>query len=711
MEGGRLRRIGLFSGVEMTSTKGVRSFIWNYFILLDKGKGKCRICLETYSYSRGSTSNLKRHLKLKHGKSYALGVTPPSTPLLAPHKIEREPGHANVSEATSSQYDAAATTASTPTRTEAFPFPAVARSSSGINYDIVSKSESESESKSKSESESESESEPETKAEIKHSPLEFTIEAERTTDSEREEEEPAAPEAPEDPPNRPLTSEKVDLLNQWLLKVLCMDGVPFDLVDSENFKTFVLMLNPTYTLPAKKEMSKVVLASAYGEAVEVVKERLATASSIALTCERWSSVEGTHYVCLSGHFIDDQFKLCSNLLECVEVEDAPSGKHTVARVRATIERYKLGEKVVAIVTDSPVDGMVAVNELKMSHVTCFAHTLNLIVENAISDSIKGTVDEVRRIVQHLISIPEGAETLRATQHRLYQTEVKLKLDTPASCNSTYDMLNRFLQNKISLLACLDMLGIHMSLGNVHWDIIEQALTALRYFNSAANVISAERNVVISHVGLLSGVLLQKTANLSKNPLILDEVQFFVSLLTQGLQERLEDFLSSDLVAKAMLLDPRIKKLGFQNGLMNYREAYDAIVLDLIPLQAPCTDELQSATTGVANEDVDVLFGDVLEAHVARRDETPRQAAVDELERYLNMNNIELDKDPLVWWKLHHAKFPSLFALAKGILCIPGTTAPADRLFSKAGQRYREKRARLAPKHLKQILFVQQNITR
>uniref|UniRef100_A0A182N4Y4 BED-type domain-containing protein n=1 Tax=Anopheles dirus TaxID=7168 RepID=A0A182N4Y4_9DIPT len=623
------------------------------------GVAKCRNCRMVYKYDTGTTANLKRHIGRCHRRY--------------PYETQRSATSSPVSEF-------------------------------GIEAEPAS---------------SEPESEPEAKPETKHSPIAFTIEAEPASESEAEDAKPtrsrqrtaSAETEPEHFLRQPLTSETSDLLDQTLLDVLCKDSVPFDLLESENFKKFVHTLNPMYNLPAKKQMSNSMLGVIYAEAVENVEDRLSSATSIALTCEGWASVGNTHYVAVTGHFLDKHFKISSNLLECSEVSNPRSAKHITTRVKASIERYKLQGKVVAIVTDSAADGKVAVSDLKMTHVTCFAHTLNLIVESAISDSIKSTIDEVRRIVRHFKSIPNGAETLRTTQHRLFQAEVKLKLDTPARCNATYDMLNRFLQNKVSLLVCLDTLGITTSLGNVDWDIIEQALSALKYFNSAANVISAERHVMISHVGFLSSVLLQKTANLANNPLILDEVQFFVSLLTQGLQERLEDFFCSELVAKAMLLDPRIKKLGFQNGLLSYKETHDAIVMDLIPLQTPSVDELQSVTTGVANEDVDMLFGDVLGANVTRPTETPRQMALDELERYMNMNNIELDKDPLTWWKVHHAKFPSLFALANAILCIPGTVAPGERLFSKAGQSYCEKRARLSPKHLKEILFVQQNVTR
>lgn len=56
-------------------------------------------------------------------------------------------------------------------------------------------------------------------------------------------------------------------------------------------------------------------------------------------------------------------------------------------------------------------------------------------------------------------------------------------------------------------------------------------------------------------------------------------------------------------------------------------------------------------------------------------------AVDEIKKYKEANPLTLTGDPLSWWKEHQAAFPFLSNLARNILCIPGTSVAAERVFS------------------------------
>ena len=55
----------------------------------------------------------------------------------------------------------------------------------------------------------------------------------------------------------------------------------------------------------------------------------------------------------------------------------------------------------------------------------------------------------------------------------------------------------------------------------------------------------------------------------------------------------------------------------------------------------------------------------------------------EMRRYVQEKNITRH-DPLIWWK-EHATHPHLQQLARKYLCIPVTSVPAERLFSKVGE--------------------------
>lgn len=43
-----------------------RSKVWLHFSIVSVGSAKCNICGSKYSFKGGSTSNLKKHLLLKH---------------------------------------------------------------------------------------------------------------------------------------------------------------------------------------------------------------------------------------------------------------------------------------------------------------------------------------------------------------------------------------------------------------------------------------------------------------------------------------------------------------------------------------------------------------------------------------------------------------------------------------------------------------------
>ena len=83
--------------------------------------------------------------------------------------------------------------------------------------------------------------------------------------------------------------------------------------------------------------------------------------------------------------------------------------------------------------------------------------------------------------------------------------------------------------------------------------------------------------------------------------------------------------------------------------------------------------------------------------------TAHQRVEDKLARFVNepilnffMNN-KLS-DPLEWWKDRAAKFPTLSRLARMILTIPATSAPSERIFSKAQRILGKLQSRTNPEH-------------
>jgi len=81
----------------------------------------------------------------------------------------------------------------------------------------------------------------------------------------------------------------------------------------------------------------------------------------------------------------------------------------------------------------------------------------------------------------------------------------------------------------------------------------------------------------------------------------------------------------------------------------------------------------------------------------------------EMDLYLfNTQELEVSCSPLSWWKMNFKHYPRLAQLAKKFLSIQATSAPAERIFSLAGLIVTDRRTRLDPEHVEQIIFLNHN---
>ena len=69
------------------------------------------------------------------------------------------------------------------------------------------------------------------------------------------------------------------------------------------------------------------------------------------------------------------------------------------------------------------------------------------------------------------------------------------------------------------------------------------------------------------------------------------------------------------------------------------------------------------------------------------------ASIVELDKYLSENLLNRQLDPLKWWSERMLLYPRLFEMVKRRLCVPATSVPSERVFSKAGI-FNSKRTRL-----------------
>lgn len=106
-----------------------------------------------------------------------------------------------------------------------------------------------------------------------------------------------------------------------------------------------------------------------------------------------------------------------------------------------------------------------------------------------------------------------------------------------------------------------------------------------------------------------------------------------------------------------------------------------------------------------------LFKDVFVVSEEPPKFTPTEMAQKEVEQYRGMPSISLQDDPLKWWKENSFRFPKLSVLAKHYLCIPASSVPSERVFSKAGELVNDRRASLKPNIVDKLIFLNKNMKR
>jgi hypothetical protein len=101
--------------------------------------------------------------------------------------------------------------------------------------------------------------------------------------------------------------------------------------------------------------------------------------------------------------------------------------------------------------------------------------------------------------------------------------------------------------------------------------------------------------------------------------------------------------------------------------------------------------------------------------VATSNECESESSV--LSRHLQIELFSFFNEPissvdcsLLWWKHNQHRFPLLAEAARHWLCVPATSAPVERLFSIAGRVIEERRSRLDPSIVDDIVFLHESLS-
>ncbi|XP_035205824.1 zinc finger BED domain-containing protein 4-like [Stegodyphus dumicola] len=237
------------------------------------------------------------------------------------------------------------------------------------------------------------------------------------------------------------------------------DLQPISIVENEGFREYSKALNPTYSLPSRKTVSKSLLPAAYEEKKNSLKNVLSAVQNICLTVDCWSNQKAESYMAVTGHFIDEHMQRKTVLIDCSIFDERHSAKNIAENIIHICQPYFPMEKVSLIVTDNAKNMINAVDsELKLKHLGCIAHSLNLAVTNSLNE-VNDLLTKIRDIVIVYRRSNIAAKNLRkylcSSEER---KDLKVILDVKTRWNSTFYMVKRFLELKDAIRSTMGLMN-------------------------------------------------------------------------------------------------------------------------------------------------------------------------------------------------------------------------------------------------------------
>lgn len=380
----------------------------------------------------------------------------------------------------------------------------------------------------------------------------------------------------------PPTSPRATKITQSVLYFICKDMRPLSVVENEGFRYMLKTLEPRYTIPSRQHITDIAVPNLYKEVKMSILESLSSAERVALTCDAWTSRATESFVTITAHYITTEWNLVSYVLQTRAMHDSHTGGNIAELLKEAVTEWGLEEKHPVIVTDNASNMNVAAGLADMTHVRCFAHSLNLASQKALKlPAVERLLGRIRRVTSFFRRSTIASHQLKLKQDLLQLPKHRLITDVVTRWNSSYEMIERFLEQQPAIYAALLSSEVRKSekdvftLNEADITCAEEVLKALKPMKNATLVMSEESMPTLSVIAPLYSKLVTGTEESLDDTKTAKDIK---AAIAQDLGKRYAD--ERETLCMASALDPRFKDLPFLSETEikeTYSRMTDAVV--------------------------------------------------------------------------------------------------------------------------------------
>ncbi|KAH8021161.1 hypothetical protein HPB51_012556 [Rhipicephalus microplus] len=365
----------------------------------------------------------------------------------------------------------------------------------------------------------------------------------------------------------PLSEKKTQALNAKVAAMVALDLQPYSFVEDRRFKELMAEAVPNYRLPSRTTLSRTLVPRLFDDTRKKVKDELSSAfeggtSAVTFTGDMWTSHANESYVSFTCHLLTPSFRMERFTLNTRHMVVSHCAENIAQMLVEMCAEWEIPDGCRRyIVTDNGRNIRAAVRRLPWTERACFAHTLQLAIHVAISNT--PSIDRLCKKARH-ISL-SAQKKLDEYQKKMGKDPLRLVQDVDTRWNSQYLMLSRLLDLKEAVSVELAMSSSSIDgLCSAEWKEALEYLDALKPFYDATAITSADKYPSLStQIQIIFGKL-SCLSNFSGTT-------GFRKELARSPNTRFPLYIEDKEACLAMFLDPRFKSTVFRNNMLEQQQ--------------------------------------------------------------------------------------------------------------------------------------------
>lgn len=386
-------------------------------------------------------------------------------------------------------------------------------------------------------------------------------------------------------------SDRAIAITKALGMFIAKDMQPCSVIECEGFRQLMNVLEPRYNIPSRRHFGTTVIPKLYDETRGEIEKELSDTAHVALTTDGWTSRATESFLTVTAHYITSEWEMRSCVLQTRPIYESHTSEHLSELLTDAVAEWKL-ERVNSIIPVTTDNAKNIVNAIDLAaglgpQIGCFAHTVNLAAKSSISlNQVSRLLGKVRKVVSFFHRSTTAAHALKTKQDMLELPVHKLIHDVTTRWNSTYDMLERYVEQQAAIYSAVMDKDMKKKVKDIalltesETKLAEGLINILKPLKNVITLMSTETSPSVSMIIPLQKMILKSMTSSAEDSTTIKEAK---AAITKDLKGRYNDPGVQDYLHRATALDPRFKSLPYLEEAC-VQKIYDDLTTDIVDIE-------------------------------------------------------------------------------------------------------------------------------